>query len=87
MSCYNGIIRTCLFSQDCNDILLSLWIFSCTLQHTGLIMNVSEKQNMKLLPMHFTALEDKTVLLERQYETVLENDSSSIQLHPLETTK
>lgn len=34
-------------------------------------MNVSEKQSMKLLPMHFITLEVKTVLLERQYATVL----------------
>lgn len=50
-------------------------------------MNVSEKQSMKPLHRRFTALEDKTVLLERQYETVLENDNSSIQLYPLDTAK
>lgn len=40
------------------------------LQHIVLIMNVSEKQSMKLLSMHFAMLEDKTGLLERQCETV-----------------
>lgn len=66
---------------------LRLWVFFCSLQHIQLGMKVSKTQSMKAFSLHFTMLEDKTVLLQRQCETVLENDSSSIQFYPLDTTK
>lgn len=50
------------FSHDCKDFFLSLWIFFGSLRHILLTMKV--KNGVKVFSVHFTMLEDETVLIE-----------------------